>query len=143
MEDAKSFLRQVEKLDVMITNKLIEQQQWRDIALGITANMDGERVQSSSPKSKMAEALNKVVDMGAEIDALIDRLIDTKSRVISTIEQLESPTEYNVLHMKFVQLKSLSEIAESYGKDYTWATTVNGRAIASLQKILDEKKTGD
>ena len=85
---AQDFLRQVRKLDLQITNKLIEQQQWKDIALGITANMDGERVQSSGAKSKMANAVEKCVDMEAEIDSLIDKLIDTKKEVIQTIERL-------------------------------------------------------
>lgn len=137
--EAQKYLEQVEKLDVIIKNKLIEQQQWRDIALGVTANMDGERVQSSGAKSKMAEAINKCVDMESEIDGLIDQLVDTKKDVIQTIEQLYSPTEYNVLHMRYVQYLSLQEIADQYGRDYGWATTTHGRALKSVQNILDRK----
>jgi RNase H-fold protein (predicted Holliday junction resolvase) len=136
---AQDFLRQVRKLDLQITNKLIEQQQWKDIALGITANMDGERVQSSGSKSKMANAVEKCVDMETEIDSLIDKLIDTKKEVIQTIERLDSPTEYDVLHRRYIQFLSLQEIADHYRKDYGWATTTHGRALKSLQEILDEK----
>lgn len=138
--EVKEFLNQVKKLDLQIKNKLIEQQQWRDIALGITANMDGERVQSSGSKSKMSDAIEKCVDMEAEIDALIDKLIDIKKEVVQTIEQLESPTEYNVLHMKYIQDKSLQEIADHYGKDYTWATTTHGRALKNVQEIRERRK---
>lgn len=67
--DAKDYLLQVKKLDLQIKNKLIEKQQWKDIALGITANMDGERVQSSGTKSKMADALVKCIDIETEINA--------------------------------------------------------------------------
>lgn len=136
---AQDFLRQVRKLDLQITNKLIEQQQWRDIALGITANMDGERVQSSGGKSKMADAVNKCVDIEAEVDGLIDKLIDTKKEVIQTIEQLDSPTEYDVLHRRYIQFQGLQDIADHYRKDYGWATTTHGRALKSLQEILDSK----
>ena len=136
---AQEFLRQVRKLDLQITNKLIEQQQWKDIALGITANMDGERVQSSGAKSKMANAVEKCVDMEAEIDSLIDKLIDTKKEVIQAIERLDSPTEYDILHRRYIQFLSLQEIADHYRKDYGWATTTHGRALKSLQEILDKK----
>lgn len=136
---AQDFLRQVRKLDLQITNKLIEKQQWRDIALGITANMDGERVQSSGGKSKMAEAVNKCVDIEAEIDNLVDRLIDVKKEVIQAIEQLDSPTEYDVLHRRYIQFQGLQDIADHYRKDYGWATTTHGRALKSLQEILDKK----
>lgn len=137
--EAQRYLEQVEMLDVIIKNKLIEQRQWMDIALGITANMEGERVQSSGSQSKMADAVNKCVDMEAEIDDLVDKLIDTKREVIQTIEQVDSPIEYNVLHMRYIQFRELQEIADNYGKEYSWATTTHGRAIANVQKILDQR----
>ena len=129
----------MEKIDSIICNKLIEQRQWKDIALGVTAAMGGERVQSSGSQSKMADAIAKCVDMESEIDRLIDQLIDTKKEVISTIEKIENPTEYNVLHMRYVQLLSLQDIAESYGREYGWVTTTHGRALAHLQEILDRR----
>lgn len=140
MIDAKSYLRQVEKLDLRIQNKLIECQQWRDIALGITANIGGEKVQASGSQQKMADAVVKCVDMEKEINALVDELIIAKREVIATIEQIESPTEYDILHKRYIQFLSLQEIAEHYGKEYGWATTVNGRAIANVQKILNARE---
>lgn len=135
--EAQTFLEQPEKLDIQIRNKLIEKQQWHDIALGITASMEGERVQSSGGKSKMANAVEKCVDMEAEIDGLIDELIDVKKEVIQTIEQLDSPIEYNLLHMRYIQYISLQEIADHYNRDYGWATTTHGRALKSVQRKLE------
>ena len=137
--DAKEYLRQVEKLDLRIKNKLIEQRQWRDIALGITANMDGERVQSSGAKSKMADAVDRCVDMEAEINSLVDKLIDTKKEVVQTIERLDSPIEYDVLHKRFIQYKTLQQIADEYKKDYGWAKSTCKRAVRHVQALLDEK----
>lgn len=138
--EAQEFLEQVIRWDSIIKNKLIEKQQWKDIALGITSNTEGERVQSSGSKSKMSDALIKCIDMEAEIDSLVDKLIDCKVEVIHVIEQLRSTTEYNVLHMRYIQFKSLHEIAESYGNDYGWATTTHGRALKSVQEILEKNK---
>lgn len=138
--DTKTYLRQPERLDAIIKNKLIEKQQWRDIALGITANMDGERVQSSGAKSKMADALDKVVDLESEIDSLIDKLVDTKKDVIATIEKLDIVMEYNIMHMRYIQGMSFQEIADHFGKDYTWATTAHGRALKSVEKIRERKQ---
>jgi DNA-directed RNA polymerase specialized sigma24 family protein len=138
--DAKEFLNQVKKLDLQIKNKLIEKQQWKDIALGITSNMDGDRVQSSGRKTKMADAIDKCVDMEAEIDRLVDKLIDTKKEVIAVIEQLDSPTQYDVLHMIYIQGKSLQEVADSYGMSYDWATTTHGRALKNVRAIIERSK---
>lgn len=137
--ETQIYLEQVRRLDTMIQNKLIEKQQWMEIATSITANTDGERVQSSGAKEKMANAVIKCVDMEAEIDRLVDKLIDTKKEVIQTIEQLNSPIEYNLLHMRYIQYKSLQEIADYYRKDYGWAKTTHGRALSSVRMIREKK----
>lgn len=136
-DEAKNYLRQVEMFDTKIKNKLIEQQQWRDIAMGITANLGGERVQSTGSQQKMADAINKCIDMETEINGLIDALIATKREVIATIEKLDSPIEYDVLHKRYIQRFSLQDIADHYGKEYGWATTTHGRALKSVQKVLE------
>lgn len=138
--EVQIYLEKPGKLDLRIKNKLIEKRQWRDIALGITANMDGERVQSSGAKSKMADAVVKCVDIEAEIDRLVDAYIDTKKEVIQTIEQIDSPIEYDVLHRRYIQYQTLQEIADHYSKDYGWAKLTCKRGRYSVQRILDEKE---
>lgn len=137
--DAKEYLNQVKKLDLQIKNKLIELQQWKDIALGITANMNGERVQSSGSQSKMADAIVKIVDAEAEVNALVDRLIDTKKEVIQTIEQLTSLLQYDVLHLHYIQFMTLQAIADKYGMSYDWAKQAHKRAVKNVQRIRDKK----
>lgn len=137
--DAKDYLQQVEKLDVRIQNKLIECQQWRDMAFGITASIGGERVQSSGSQQKMADAVIKCVDMEEKINSLVDALIDAKKEVISTIEKLNSPTEYDILHKRYIQFMTLQEIADRYGREYTTITTAHGRALKNVQNILNKQ----
>ena len=139
MMNAKDFLRQLEKLDRMIENKIIEKQQWKAIAMGTSSHSDGERVQSSGRQQKMADAIDKYIDIEAEIDNCIDTLVDTKKEVISVIEQLNT-TEYDILHKVYVQYKTLYEVADIYGNSYSWVTTVHGRALKNVQGILDRKK---
>lgn len=136
---AQNYLKQVEKLDTMIRNKLIEKDQWRDIALGITSHSEGERVQSSGSKQKMAEAIDRCIDMDEEINQLIDRLIDLKRDVSSVIEQLNA-TEYDVLHKIYIQYLSLYDVADMKSKTYSWVTTVHGRALQNVLSILNEKE---
>lgn len=139
---AKEYLQQAEKYDIMISNKLAEQRQWLDMALSITANMSGERVMtSSSAKSRMADAIGKCVDIEAEINGLIDKLIVAKTNIIRVIEQVDNPTEYDVLHKRYIQGMSFAEIGERYGKDYSWATTTHGRGLQSVQNILDRNES--
>lgn len=139
--EAQAFLARVEMIDALVQNKLIEQRQWKDLALSITANMDGEKVQSSSTTtSKMEDAIIKCIMVEEEIASAVEKLIAEKKRVVSTIERLYSPTEYRVLHMRYIQYISLSDIAEKMGKDYTWATTTHGRALKHVQELLEKEE---
>lgn len=138
--EAQLYLEQVWKQECIIKNKLIEKQQWMDIALGITASMGGEVVKTSGTKNKMGDAVAKCVDIEAEIDAQIDKFIDIKKDVLSVIESVNSATEYMILHMRYIQYIKLKDIALEWDEEYTNITTAHGRALASVQKILEERK---
>lgn len=136
---AKDYLKQIEKLDTLIQNKLAEKARWKDIALGITTNTEGERVQSSGSQQKMADAINRCIDIEREIDSFVDSMVDLKKEIIQTIEQL-NPTEYDVLHKRYIQNMTFDEVAEAKRKSKSWATTVHGRALQSVQRILDDRE---
>lgn len=135
---AKDFLGQIEKLDLMVENKLIEVDKWRSIAKGITSPSIGDKVQTSPNQSRMADAVAKIVELEAEVNNCIDRLIDTTKDVIAVIEQL-NPIEYDVLHKRYIQNQPFKEISVSRGKSDSWATTIHGRALKNVQRILDER----
>lgn len=136
---AKDYLKQIERLDTIINNKLVEKAQWKAVALGITADASGERVQSSGNPQKMANAIDRCIDIDAEINRLIDKLVSVKTEITSTIEQL-SPVEYDVLHKLYIQNMTFKDVAAVKDKSQSWATTVHGRALQSLQRLLDARK---
>lgn len=129
--EAKRYLEEYKKIDAMIINKTIEAEQWEALAKSITANMGGERVQSSSNQQKMQDYICNKIDIEAEIDALIVR----KQDITDTIALLPM-ADYNILHKVYIQSLSFKEIAVDE-KDYSNVTTAHGRALQRLQKILD------
>lgn len=139
---AQLYLERIEGLNDDIENKLAEIQQWNDIALCITTNTEGERVQSSGNQQKMATAMDKVVDCKREANEMIDQLIDYKQEVIRTIKLLNA-TESNVLHKRYIQGMTYDEIGASKRKTKSWATTVHGRALQNLNKILEAREQKD
>lgn len=136
---AKEYLSQISKIDRIIQNKIVEMEHWKAIATSTTVSTEGERVQSSGSKEKMADAVCRYMDMQTEINDDIDRLIDTKQEIISTIEQL-NVDEYDVLHKIYVQFKTFQEVAAEKGKSYSWVTSKHGRGLANLQRILEVRK---
>lgn len=146
---AKEFLRQIQKADRMIENKLIEKEQWKSVALGTTAHIQTakiggvvqglDRVQQSGSQNKMADAVERYIDIETEIDEYIDKLVELKKDVISVIEQLDI-VEYDLLHKVYVQGIELYDVTNYYDKSYSWVTTIHGRAINNVQKILDKRE---
>ena len=135
---AQEYLEQVEKINALIENKKAERDQCEDIALSVTAHSDGERVQSSGGKQKMADAVDNKVDLQSDIDRMIVSLAVARQDIIRTIEQLNA-TEYDVLHKRYIQGMSFDEIGAAKRKSKSWATTVHGRALQNLNLILDER----
>ena len=138
--NAQRFLERIEMSETIIENKLTEQRRWKELALSITANMSSEKVQTSSKTtSKMADAVIKCIAMEDEIAEAVDKLIAEKQKVIKVLESLYSPTEYKILHLRYIQHISLTDIADKLNKEYTWVTTTHGRALKNVQNILSRK----
>jgi hypothetical protein len=145
--NAKEFLRQVQKLDRLIENKLVERDQWLSMATSTTAASapeTGVRVQSSGSQQKMADAVSRYIDIERDIDDCIDRLYDEKRKIIKVIEKLDV-VQYDILHKMYVGIRknhkthylSFNDIADIYDKSYSWATTMHGIALKHVQKIID------
>ena len=135
---AQEYLEQVGKLEAIIQNKMIEKAQWRDIALNITGRYEGERVQSSGNKQKMSDAADRMIEIDREINRVIDEQINTRLEIIKTIEQLKT-VEYDLLHKIYIDHMTFKEVAAAKDKSVSWATTVHGRALQSLQRLLNER----
>lgn len=141
-EKAKAFLRQYGKIERKLANKLIEKQRWEDIAQSVTAPSDGERVQSSGKPGKMADAVERIVDIEREIDKVALSLDKARKDILDVIEQL--PTiEYDVLHKCYIQGMTNGDIAESSGREYSWASRNKFRGECKVQAMLEARETNE
>lgn len=136
MKETKAFLNKVRKIDMLINNKLDEIQQLRSLAESTSISL-GERVQSSGSQHKMADRVDRIVDMEREVDAEIDRLLLAKKEVIDVIEQL--PLEqYDLLYQ--VYIKGVELKCYNTDKSYTWVKSTHGRALVNVRDILRSRK---
>ena len=137
--EAKTFLSQIQKIDVMIQNKLYEIQMLKHKAFDISASAEEVKVQKSGNHSKMECIVVSYIDMENEFAAKIKMLQEQKNKIIDVIEQLPV-LEYDFLHKVYVSGMSIYEVAEKYDRTYSWATTIHARALKMVQKILDERE---
>lgn len=133
---AKEYLEQIADLDELIKSKVLRIGRLKDEAKRTTAKLDGERVQSSGSKQKMANTIVKYVDI--EQGELKD-LTEKRQKIINTMKQLPY-RDYDVLFKVYVLHYQLDEIAKRYHKSYSWAKKAHAKALNAMQKVLDERK---
>lgn len=136
---AQEYLKQYEKQQSIIANSWAEVARWEDIALSVTGNMEGERVQSSGSKQKMADAVIEYSDIKSDIKHEIAEAEEILCEIRKTIQQLKEP-EYDVLHKVYILGMEFKEVAAAKGKSVSWATSMHGNGLKSLQQILDKKE---
>jgi hypothetical protein len=129
---AEKYLEQIQKIDVVIQNRLIDYKRWVSIAESMGGFSVGDRVQSSRNLQRGADAVSRYIDIERDIEKLRQKRQD----IINTIERLPV-NEYKVLYGIYVEGKMLKEC--TFGMSYEWAKTTKEKALAHVQEILDER----
>lgn len=135
---AQEFLEQYKTQQTIIASCWEEYAMWQDIALSTTGCMEGERVQSSGSKQKMANAVISYSDIEADIKRRIAEAQAIQTEIVRRIARLKE-SEYYVLHGIYILGKQYKEVAASRNppKSTSWATSVHGNALIHLQQLLD------
>ena len=135
---AQEFLEQYKTQQTIIVSCWEELAKWKDIALSVTGSTEGERVQSSGSKQKMADAVISYSDIEADRKQQIAEARAIQNEIIKKIARLKEP-EYYVLHGVYILGKQYKEVAASRNPPMSksWATSVHGNALVHLQRLLD------
>lgn len=132
---ARDYLEQINTLSQLIESKLQEIARQKGMAMGTSVKLDGERVQSSGSKQRMADTVIKYVYIEqVELQALYEE----RQEILNTMAMLP-PLEHDVLFKYYVLGYELQDIAKAYKKSYQWARDKRRYALKLVQKILDER----
>ena len=130
--DAREYIENYETISYQISLKESEIERWKGTATGSTGSSEGERVQSSVTKEKMANAVVTYTDIEREVEALKEE----QEAIKRNIQKLKGKQLY-LIYRHYVHGVSIKAIASSLGMSPSWGTTTHARALASMQKILD------
>lgn len=133
--DTKQYLSQIERLDKMIQNKLSEIYQLKTMACSVTVSNEKERVQTSSDKDRLGSTVAKIVDLEKETDRLIDRFVDLKKEIMIIISMVKSERHREILSKKYLELKSIYEIAGELGITDRGCKKAHKKALDEFEKI--------
>ena len=141
---AINYLKQIKMMDAKIDSDILEIAQLETLATKTTSVMGGERVQSSGSQEKMADCVVKIVDMKEHLQKEIDRFIDYKNDARKMMAESCDADCCRLLYKRYFQDSTWEQIAVEMEFTYQWVSGgLHQRALAQLQKALDERKNED
>ena len=137
--EAKLYLKEIEKYEKVIKNKLEELKHLRELAVSFNYNSNSDVVQNSCDADKIGSTVGQIIDKENDLKSIVDEYISKRQERIAVIEELRDTVEYDIIHKRYVQLKSLDEIAIELGYSYVWICKKHNSALLNIQKIRKEK----
>lgn len=135
---AKEYLNRLRYIDTVINQKKQEVEKLRLIAES-TPGIDysRERVQiSPSGDAPFIPIVNRILELENEINADIDELIEEKYKIIKQIQSLPDIRHVRILYKKYVEFKSLEQIADELGYAYAYVRSLHTDALVNFEKII-------
>ena len=107
---AKRFLSQAYWMDVRIDGKFRQVQSLRAIATRMTGSYEGDIVVHTRNAHSMEDAIVKVIMLEKELDAEIDKLVDTRRTIKEVIDCVADEEQRILLELRYESSCSWKEI---------------------------------
>jgi adenine C2-methylase RlmN of 23S rRNA A2503 and tRNA A37 len=108
---AREYLSQAYRLDQRINSKLEQVQSLNELATKATSTLTGMPRNPNRATSTMADAVAKIIDLQAEINRDIDRLVDLKRDIVALVKSVDSTEFQTLLEKRYLCYMSWEQIA--------------------------------
>ncbi|HOJ09350.1 MAG TPA: hypothetical protein PK733_01995 [Clostridiales bacterium] len=108
---AREYLSQAYRLDQRINSKLEQVQSLNELATKATSTLTGMPRNPNRATSTMADAVAKIIDLQAEINCDIDRLVDLKRDIVALVKSVDSTEFQTLLEKRYLCYMSWEQIA--------------------------------
>lgn len=141
MTDAKAYLKRIRLYDSHINNKMEELERLKAMVTKITQTLREDAGGGSRSQDKIGDAVSRIVDLQAELNAEIDRYIDSKAEICKALNKIQKQRYFDVLYKRYVLFKTWQQIADEMGyTDLRSVYRLHGRALLAFNRILCEEK---
>lgn len=129
---AKEYLQQAYRLDQRINSKIEQVASLNELATKCTSSLTGMPRNPNRATSMMADAVDKIIDLQAEINRDIDRLVDLKREIVTVIKAIENPEYQTLLEKRYLCFLTWEQIAVDMGYDLRWLYRIHKRALEQI-----------
>lgn len=139
MSRAEEYLKQYRECLRRIQLLEERKQGIKDRLTHITAQLDGDRVQSSHPPDRFSLLVAELSDYESKIEGEEEILFKEKSEIEKTIDLVPDAAEQLVLQKHYIGFQTFEQIALDMHYTEAWIYTLRRRAIRVIDMILEER----
>ena len=136
---AKHFLSQAYWMDVRINGKFRQVQSLRAIATRMTGSYEGDVVSHTRNVNSMEDAILKVMMLEKELDAEVDKLVDTRRVIKEVISEVPDEEQRVLLELRYQSSCSWKEIETMVRVGHSQMFERHKHALETVYDILVEK----
>lgn len=141
MTDAKAYLKRIRLYDSHIHNKMEELERLKAMVTKITQTLREDAGGGSRSQDKVGDAVSRIVDLQTELNAEINRYVDSKAEIRNALNKIQKQRYFDVLYKRYVLFKTWQQIADEMGyEDIRNVYRLHGRALLAFNRILCEEK---
>lgn len=135
LENPKEYLRQLHWLELCIEQRQEELNRLREL-IGSNAIDYGERVQTSPSADSILNEVIRRAELEADISRKIERFLQLKHKIINEIQSLDNAVYVSILYKRYVEYKSLEEIAVEMNYSYRQVLRLHGMALQGFKRNM-------
>jgi DNA-directed RNA polymerase specialized sigma subunit len=132
---AKQYLRQLARLQLNIKILTEELEERRTRLTSTAAPVLGDKVQSTPKGDAFAAAMAAIADKDIQRQELVFIYEQQRDRIVGQIIELPNPLQARVLYDRYVQNRTLVQIADATHYSYTRICHVHGQALADFFRL--------
>lgn len=128
----KEYLSQAYRLDQRINSKLAQVTALNDLATKCTSSLSDMPRNPNRGISTMADAIDKIVDLQAEINRDIDALVDLKRDIVRAIKAVANTEYQTILELRYLCFKTWEQIAVDMGYNVRHVYRIHDEAVNQI-----------
>lgn len=129
---ARSYLSQSLRLNQRIHSKLEPIQSLRELATRCTPFLTGLPKSPNQGGSVMADTMLKIIDLEAELQQDIDRLVDLKKEIMAVVKAVDDMECQTLLELRYLCFKSWEQIAVDMGYNVRHVYRLHDEALLKV-----------
>lgn len=133
---AKEYLGQAYRIDQRINSKAEQVASLNTLATKCTAALTGMPHNPNRATSTMADAVEKIIDLQAEINCDIDTLVELKREIVSVIKSVSNQEYQTILEKRYLCFLSWEQISVDMNYSMQYTFRMHDRALTEAATVM-------